>query len=57
MMEDINSNKYIDHNSLLYDFSELKYMIERPGEFSPERIATLQKRPDVKEIYEFMKTL
>lgn len=57
LIEYINSKKTINKNCLLYHFSEDKYILEKPEEFSPERIDILRKMPEAEDIYDFIKTL
>ena len=54
IMESLNENKSISSNSILYNFSEDKYIEEFPEEYTPERIAFLKAIPLQSDIYEFI---
>ena len=50
LIDDLNENRTIPKDSVLYNFSEQKYIEENPELFDQERISLLAKTPTPRDI-------
>lgn len=55
--QDQNVGKTIPKGSVLYYFSEEKYIEEKPDAFDENRLLIIRQMPSVENIYEFIKAL